>query len=296
MLSLASKAATRIVSRKTRPAIRLDGNWLYLAPFLLFIVAFEVLPLLGLLKSALVVDGRISLGTLARAMRPSMMEAFANSLWLSLLVAAIGTVAGAILACVIVTSRSGRLRHALTALADVSANFGGAPLAFAFIITLGSTGVLTLLLKQAGIALYPGFRIYSMEGLVMAYLYFEIPLAVLLLIPCFQGLRREWQEAAAVLGADERQYWQYIALPILRPGLLSGFLLLFANAFGAYATAWTLTGSSVNLVTVQIAALIRGEVQLDPALADAIAALSLVIMMVSVALHQILVSSGRRRA
>ncbi len=254
MLSAASGEVSRTGSRATRPAIRFGGNWLYLAPFLLFIVAFEVLPLLGLLKSALVVDGRISLGNLARAMRPSMVEAFANSLWLSLLVAAVGTVAGAILAYVIVTSRGDRLRHALTALADV------------------------------------------MEGLVLAYLYFEIPLAVLLLIPCFQGLRREWQEAAAVLGADERQYWQYIALPILRPGLLGGFLLLFANAFGAYATAWTLTGSSVNLVTVQIAALIRGEVQLDPALADAIAALSLVIMMVSVALHQILVSSGRRRA
>lgn len=296
MLSAAHGEVSRTVSRAAWPAIRLNGNWLYLAPFLLFIVAFEVLPLLGLLKSALVVDGRISLGNLTRAMRPSMVEAFANSLWLSLLVAAIGTVAGAILAYVIVTSRGDRLRHALTALADVCANFGGAPLAFAFIITLGSTGVITLLLKQAGIALYPGFRIYSMEGLVLAYLYFEIPLAVLLLIPCFQGLRREWQEAAAVLGADERQYWQYIALPILRPGLLGGFLLLFANAFGAYATAWTLTGSSVNLVTVQIAALIRGEVQLDPALADAIAALSLVIMMVSVALHQILVSSGRRRA
>jgi len=89
-------------------------------------------------------------------MRPSMVEAFANSLWLSLLVAAVGTVAGAILAYVIVTSRGDRLRHALTALADVCANFGGAPLAFAFIITLGSTGVITLLLKQAGIALYPG--------------------------------------------------------------------------------------------------------------------------------------------
>lgn len=274
---------------------RLSVGWLCLVPLLAFLLVYEVMPLLGLLKSAFTVDGGFSLGNITRALRPSIIDAFANSLALSAVVALLGTIAGACLAHIIVTSRNSGLRNALTALADVSANFGGAPLAFAFIIALGSTGMITLLLKQAGISLYPGFRIYSMEGLVLAYLYFEIPLAILLLIPPFEGLRAEWREAALSLGASKRQYWTKVALPILRPGLVSCLVLLFANAFGAYATAWTLTGSSVNLVTVQIAALVRGEVQLDPALADAIAVLSLVIMMISVAVHRILVSGRGHR-
>jgi putative spermidine/putrescine transport system permease protein len=138
-----------------------------------------------------------------------------------------------------------------------------------------------------GINLYPTtFRIYSIQGLMVAYLYFQLPLMILLVIPSLLGLRREWREAAINLGASSAQYWLRVALPILAPSLLGGFLLQFANAFGAYATAWTLTGPDVNLVTVQIAALVRGEVQLDPALEDALAMLSLVVMTMCVAGYQ----------
>jgi len=188
------------------------------------------------------------------------------------------------------------VQHALTALADVTANFGGAPLAFAFIITLGSTGVVTLLLQAIGIDLYPSFRIYSVAGLAIAYVYFQLPLLILLVIPALLGLQREWREAATSLGATSTQYWLRVALPILAPSLLGSFLLLFANAFGAYATAWTLTGPDINLITVQIAALVRGEVQLDPALADALALLSIAIMAICVAGYHFLTGRVRRLA
>jgi putative spermidine/putrescine transport system permease protein len=270
-----------------------DIGWLCLAPLILFLFVYEIMPLAGLVKSAFTSDGTLSLRNILRAFQPSIIGAFINSVALSAIVAVIGTCVGGLLAYIIVSSANSGVRNVLTALADVSANFGGAPLAFAFIIALGSTGMITLMLKQIGIELYPGFRIYSMQGLVLAYLYFEIPLAVLLLIPSMEGLRGEWREAAYSLGASKRQYWWNIALPILRPSLVSCLGLLFANAFGAYATAWTLTGSSINLVTVQIAAVVRGEVQLDPGLADAIALLSLVIMMLSVSIHR-LIGIGRR--
>jgi len=173
------------------------------------------------------------------------------------------------------------------ALADVATNFGGAPLAFAFIVTLGSTGVITLILKNLfNISLYPDFRIYSITGLTLAYLYFQIPLMILLIQPSILGLKSDWKEAASTLGASNWQYWKRIALPILSPSLIGGFLLLFAHSFGAYATAWTLTGPGINLVTIQIAALIRGEVQLEPGIADAMAIMSLLIMMLCVAGYQ----------
>ena len=262
--------------------------WLGLVPFALFAIAFEILPMLVLARSSVIADGRLSLSNFVRALNPQMVHAFGNSLFLSLCTGLLGIALGTIVAYAIVTSPRASVRHVLTALSDVTASFGGAPLAFAFIITLGSTGVVTLLLNSIGVHLYPSFRIYSISGLIIAYVYFQMPLGILLIIPSLHGLQKEWREAATSLGAPPRQYWTRVALPILAPSLLSSFCLLFANSFGAYATAWTLTGAGVNLVTVQIAAAIRGEVQLDPALADALAMLSLGIMVISVVAYRVL--------
>jgi putative spermidine/putrescine transport system permease protein len=256
--------------------------WIVLAPFFLFGLAFELLPMLTLVRSSFSTAAGWSLANFSRAFTPVMVASFRNSLQLSAITALLGVVGGTLVAYAIVTSRRRVVRDTLTALADVTANFGGAPLAFAFIITLGSTGFVTLLLKAVGISLYPHFRIYSVSGLAIAYVYFQLPLMILLIVPALLGLRPEWREAATNLGATRVQYWLRVGLPVLAPSLLGSFLLLFANAFGAYATAWTLTGPDVNLVTVQIAALVRGEVQLDPALADALALVSLGVMGVCV--------------
>jgi putative spermidine/putrescine transport system permease protein len=279
--------------RRRRPAGR--AAWLGLVPFFAFGVAFEALPILTLVRSSLGTDGGLGLGNFSRALSPVMMASFRNSLQLAFTTALLGVVCGTVVAHAIVTTRWRPIRDGLTALADVTANFGGAPLAFAFIVTLGSTGVITLLLKAAGVELYPGFRIYSVSGLTVAYVYFQLPLMILLVIPALLGLRPEWREAATSLGATATQYWVRVGLPILAPSLLGSFLLLFANAFGAYATAWTLTGPDVNLVTVQIAALVRGEVQLDPALADALALLSLAVMAVCVGGYRWLAGQVGRR-
>lgn len=268
--------------------------WLALVPFLAFGLLFEVLPIAGLIRGSLAGVHGVDLDAYGRALSPTVMAAFRNSIVLALVTATLGTVIGTVVGQAIVTSPGARVRTALIALADVTTNFGGAPLAFAFILTLGSTGIVTLLFKEIGISLYPGFRIYSIAGLGIAYLYFQIPLMILLILPALHGLRPEWRESAANLGASTGWYWREVGIPILRPSLAGGFLLLFANAFGAYATAWTLTGSDVNLVTVQIAALIRGEVQFDPAQADALAVLSLVVMSGSVGLYQLLARRARR--
>lgn len=270
------------------------GVWIGLLPFLLFALAFEVMPLLTLFPSVFVDDGQLTVSNVRRGFTPLYIESFRNSLQLAAVVALLSVVLGTLVAYAMVTTRNRRLRDLLTALSDVTTNFGGAPLAFAFIITLGSTGIVTLLLKSVGIGLYPNFRIYSIVGLAIAYLYFELPLMVLLIIPALLGLKREWREAAINLGASDLKYWVRVALPILAPSLLGSFLLLFANAFGAYATAWTLTGPDVNLVTVQIAALVRGEVQLDPALADTLAVVSLFVMAACVAGYQIMFARTRR--
>ncbi len=269
-------------SSQSLPAARKRSRswtaWLGLAPFFFFGLAFEFLPLVTVIQSSLTSKGSLTFDFYRQAMDPLFLRSFGNTIKLSATTAGLGVLFGTLVAYAIITTRNRFVQNALTALSDVTTNFGGAPLAFAFIVILGSTGIITLLLKQAGISLYPNFRIYSISGLTIAYLYFQLPLMILLIIPSLHGLRPEWCEAALNLGASNSRYWLEIALPILFPALVSGFLLLFANSFGAYATAWTLTGSDVDLITIRIAALIRGEVQLAPELADALSIYSLLIM------------------
>jgi len=268
---------------QTRHQVKFNPAWLGLLPLFLFGLGFQLIPILTLLRSSLIGPDGFSLQYYQRAFSPLIIDSFVNTIKLSAATAFFGVVIGSFVALAIISSANQFLRDGLTALADVTTNFGGAPLAFAFIITLGSTGVITLILKAVGINLYPNFRIYSISGLTIAYLYFQIPLMILLILPSLLGLRKEWWEAAINLGANSLQFWLHIGLPVLAPALLSCFLLLFANSYGAYATAWTLTGPDVNLVTVQIASLIRGEVQLEPELADALAVVSLLIMSFCVA-------------
>ncbi|HUH96932.1 MAG TPA: ABC transporter permease subunit [Anaerolineales bacterium] len=256
--------------------------WLGLLPFIIFGLAFEFLPLLTVITSSLTTKGSFTLKFYQQAMDPLFLRSFGNSIQLSATTAFLGVVFGTLVAYAIITTKNRSIQNALTALSDVTTNFGGAPLAFAFIVILGSTGVITLLLKEVGISLYPNFRIYSISGLTIAYLYFQLPLMILLAIPSLYGLKREWHEAALNLGASTFRYWLEIALPILFPALMGEFLLLFANSFGAYATAYTLTGSDVDLITIRIGALITGEVQLAPELADALAIISLLIMIICV--------------
>jgi putative spermidine/putrescine transport system permease protein len=268
--------------------------WLGLVPFLIFGLAFEFLPLLTIIQSSFTKNGVLTFQFYQQAMDPLFLTSFWNSIQLSATTAFLGVIFGTLVAYAIITTKNKFFRDLLTALSDVTTNFGGAPLAFAFIVILGSTGIITVILKQIGIHLYPNFRIYSITGLTIAYLYFQLPLMILIIIPSLHGLKREWQEAAVNLGASSFQYWVRVALPILFPALMSGFLLLFANAFGAYATAFTLTGSDINLITIRIGALISGEVQLAAELGDALSIISLLIMTTCVIGYMVLANRSRK--
>jgi putative spermidine/putrescine transport system permease protein len=170
--------------------------------------------------------------------------------------AALATLFGLPLAQAVVSSRFRGLREAVLTASGVLANFGGVPLAFAFVATLGNAGVLT---RQLGLT-DKGWDLYSFWGLVIVYLYFLIPLMVLTITPALDGLRSQWREAAQNNGATGVQYWRFVALPVLLPTLLGGFVLLFGSAFAAYATAAAMVGSSIPLVTLQIADAISGNV------------------------------------
>ncbi|MFJ5631317.1 ABC transporter permease [Streptomyces goshikiensis] len=193
---------------------------------------------------------------LARSLQGPYLGSLIGSVQLSALTALVGGLIGVLIAQAVVTSRSTTLRSAALTASGVLANFGGVPLAFAFIATVGISGVVTQLADLGGL----GWSLYSFTGLTVVYLYFLIPLMVLVIAPALDGLRPQWREAAQNNGATAGQFWRHVGLPVLAPSLLGGFVLLFGTAFAAHATAAALVGGSVPLVTLKIADALSGNV------------------------------------
>lgn len=249
--------------------------WVGVAPFFIFALLFLILPtgflFVGSFQDA---DGSFTLNNIYNLFQPLIIKAYWTSIKVSLASAVLGAVMGFLLAYAAVMGGLPRsLRSMVMTFSGVASNFAGVPLAFAFLATLGPTGLVTaLFIQYFDFSIYKaGFRVVSTWGLILAYLYFQIPLMVLILAPALDGLKREWREASEILGANAWQYWRHIALPVLWPSLLGTTILLFANAFGAIATAYSLTGSLLNLVTIQLYAQIRGDVLHDQNLGYALA-------------------------
>lgn len=264
-------------------------NWLGVLPFFLFAFAFLILPSSSLFIGSFQDNaGHFTLANLQDLAEPSILAAY----WLSIRVSAItalgGGILGFLLAYAITIGRTPQwVRSAITTFSGVASNFAGVPLAFAFIATLGRTGFVTVLLRDLfQFNIYSkGFSLFTIYGLSLTYLYFQFPLMVLMMTPALDGLKREWREASENLGASTGQYWRYVALPILLPSLLGTMILLFGNAFSAYATAYALTGGRLNLVTILIGAQIRGDVLHNANLGYALALGMVVIMAICISLY-----------
>ncbi|KUM28906.1 acriflavin resistance protein [Mesorhizobium loti] len=269
--TIAGKAAPPSEAR----ALRLPTQWLGVAPFFIFAIMFLILPTLYLMLGAFQNEaGEFTLENIAALSEANIVAAYWISIKVSLASALIGAFAGLAIAIAIV--RGGLpdwIRSATLTFSGVASNFAGVPLAFAFLATLGRLGLATVILNTLfGFNIYAhGFNILSFWGLTLTYVYFQIPLMVVIIVPAIDGLKKEWGEAAATLGATTVQYWRMVVIPVIWPSFLGTVILLFANAFGAIATAYALTGSSLNIVPILLYAQIRGDVLHNAHLGYAIA-------------------------
>ena len=246
-----------------------------MVPFFAYAVAFLLVPaaevMVGAFKS---VDGGWTLSNIADLFHEPYLRYYRTSIKISLVTALLGGLLGFLIAYAASLPGAPRgVRSALSTFSGVAANFGGIPLAFAFIATIGTLGIVTNFLRdQLGWNIYrEGFSLFSTTGVELVYLYFQIPLMILVIAPAIDGLRPEWREAAANLGAGRFQYWRHVGLPILLPSLLGAMILLFGNAFAAYATAYALTSGSIPLVPIVIGSYYKGNVLSNPHLAQALA-------------------------
>lgn len=235
-----------------------------LLPFLAFIVVFLIVPTVTVIISAVYTDGVFSFARIQALFSGTALAALWKSVLLSASTAVIGALLGAVLAWLIVSSPATSVfRRAVLSLCSVLAQFGGVALAFAFLATIGLNGVLTLWVSEHfGFNLAGDGWLYSLTGLMLVYTYFQIPLMVIVFLPALEGLREQWREAAVSLGASTWQYWREVAFPLLTPAFLGSTLLLFANAFAAYATAAALISQGSPILPLLIRSALTSEVVL----------------------------------
>ncbi|MED4568290.1 ABC transporter permease [Brevibacillus agri] len=244
-------------------------------PFFAIIALFLLAPLLSMIGGSFQAegDGGFTFSHYREIFaNPYYLQAFENSVLISLLSSLIGIVA-AVFATYAITRFPQSLQQRVLVITNLTSNFAGIPLAFAFIVLLGNSGLFVLLAKQLGIDFGQSFTLYSWSGLTLVYIYFQLPLAVMLLYPLYHAIQKQWMEAAELLGASPWNFWLRIGFPVLLPGIVGTFSILFANAMGAYASAYALTGSNYNLVPIRIGALVSGDIFARPELGSALAVL-----------------------
>ncbi|MEC0183185.1 ABC transporter permease subunit [Paenibacillus peoriae] len=254
---------------KQKPRLVILG----LVPFIIMVAAFQFVPILSMVTGSFQENGGHGFTfsqytTLFTSV--FYMQALKNSVIISSYSSLIAIVVG-IISAYCITRFAPVVRDKLLMLSNMTSNFAGVPLAFAYIILLGNNGVFTLLSQRWGWDVLGDFNLYSWSGLVLIYVYFQVPLSLLLLYPSLYGIREQWKEAASLLGANTWQFWRTVGLPILAPSVFGTLGILFANSMGAYATTYALVGGNYNLLSTRIGSLVAGDVVNKPELGSALA-------------------------
>lgn len=265
----------------------LKGNKMYLIgllPFFLIAFLFEILPLANIVIESFSKTGGngFTLEHFVKIFTTRLyQQSIFNSLWISIFSALAGIII-AFLGAKAANTASAKVRNIFTSVLNITSNFAGVPLAFAFMILLGNVGILTLIGKNYGISFLADFDLYTINGLLLTYIYFQIPLATLLMLPIFGGLKKEWREAVGLLGGNSFHYWFKVAIPSLLPSILGTFSVLFANSLAAYGTAYALLSNNIALLPIRISQQYVGEVVQNQEFGCALSLVMMALMVLSI--------------
>ncbi len=251
-----------------------------LLPFLVVALLYEIIPLLMVIRNSFQSDTGAGI-TLENyqtiAEKLLYQKAVFNSIRISL-ISSLGGIVVAFLGAKAIAESKGKIANLFMTILNMVSNFAGVPLAFAYMVLLGNAGFMVHVGQKLGISALADFNLYTSDGMSMIYIYFQIPLATLLLVPAFAGIRKEWKEAVALLGGKEGIFWRKVGIPVLMPEILGTFSVLFANALAAYATVYALMMNNISLLPIQIAGSYVGEVKTRPGLGGALSVVMMVLM------------------
>lgn len=265
---------------------------LALVPFLIVAMLYEIVPLITVIVKSFQPDGGTGF-TLENYQsvfsKLLYQKAIINSIKISLTSAVAGIII-AFLGARAAHQHQGKLNHVFMTVLNMVSNFAGIPLAFAYMILLGNAGLVVNIGKELGLNALSTYNLYTMNGMSLIYIYFQIPLSTLLLIPAFDGVQKQWKEACTLLGGTPGIFWRKVGIPVLMPSILGTFSVLFANALAAYATIYALMMDNIALLPVQIAGCFTGEVKIRAGLGGALSVVMMAIMVI-----MILITNGLSR-
>ena len=260
---------------------------LALVPFALIVLVFELVPLCTVVLRSFLPEGQFGF-TLAHYADIFSKKLYRDAVFNSVLIALFSSLIGIVLAFFGASAAcraAPGTRRVFMSVLNMTSNFAGIPLAFAYIILLGGSGVLVLLGKQLGVAALAGYNVYSFSGLLLIYVYFQVPVATILLIPSFDALHKEWRESVSLLGGGSAVYWLRVGIPVLLPSLLGTLSILFSNAIAAYATAYALLGGNFSLLPIRISEQFAGDVVQHKEFGSALAVVLMLLMVAAAALN-----------
>ena len=209
----------------------------FFMPFFLLIIFFLFVPFFQMLaKSFSTGSGQLGFSWYVEIFtKTSYLVAIKNSIWIAICSTILGTVIDFLLALSL-TNAGKRNRRWYQSLLNLTSTFAGLPLTLAFVTLLGTAGVFVLIGKNAGISWLANYNLYSLKGMFIIFLYFQIPMGTLLLLPAFHEIRKEWKEAALLMNCSTFRFWRKIGIPIMMPSVMGTVNMLFANALIAYTT------------------------------------------------------------
>lgn len=267
-----------------------------LIPFLAIVALFELVPLFTIIFGSFKADdgSGITIDNYVRVFtKPAYQTAIVNSLIITMFSVVIGIII-AVLASAAVRNCGRKVQNVFSSILNITSNFAGVPLAFAYMIMLGNSGVLVLIGEKFGISALANFDLYSTSGLAFMYVYFQIPLGTLLMLPAFDAIKKQWKEAAVLMKAGPAKFWMHIGIPVLMPSILGTISVLFSNALAAYATAYALLSSNYSLLPISITNMFVGDVVMRKGLGSALSVVMMLLMTAAVLINQYFLKRSRR--
>lgn len=263
---------------------KMGGRMAFFLPLAFIILFFECMPLVSMVGKSFLDKGSFTFENFIQIFeKPIYLTAIKNSLWITMLSTVVGLIIDFFLAMAL-SRDTGKKKSLYLSLLNLTSTFSGVPLAIAFITVLGTSGVFVLIGEQIGFTPLSTYNLYSMKGMFIIYVYFQIPMGTLLLLPTFDKVKKEWKEAARLMNAGGIRFWLQIGIPVMMPGILGTFNMLFANAIATYATPYLLVSNSIALLPVKIVDMFVGDVKQRPGLGSALSIVMLAIMLIEIGL------------
>lgn len=260
------------------------GRLFFFLPLAFIIIFFECVPLFSMVTKSFMGDGGFTLDHfISIFQKPIYQTALKNSLWITIMSTFVGLIIDFFLAMAL-SREFGKKKTWYMSLLNLTSTFSGVPLTIAFITLLGTSGVFVLISQRIGFDALANYNLYSMKGMFIIYIYFQIPMGTLLLLPTFDKVRKEWKEAARLMNAGSLRFWLQIGIPVMMPGILGTVNMLFANAIATYATPYLLVNNSIAFLPIKIVDMFVGDVRQRPEMGSALSIVLLAIVLVEIGL------------